>query len=109
MPAPEICSDCKFFLLLQSTDQVDKGLCRYDVPHETDKHIEKFTDDSRWPTCFAQEWCGRWKPVSSSPSPSELEEWITGAGAPDAGIGKDGDLYLDTSTGNVWEKQGGNW
>ncbi len=36
-----------------------------------------------------------------------LEEWHTGSGAPSGG--NDGDLYLDTSSGDVYEKAGGSW
>ena len=35
--------------------------------------------------------------------------WITGAGAPAAGLGIDGDLYLDISTGDVFQKSAGSW
>jgi hypothetical protein len=35
--------------------------------------------------------------------------WYTGSGAPDDGTGVDGDLYLDTDTGDVYQKAGGTW
>ena len=35
--------------------------------------------------------------------------WLTGAGLPDDSIGSDGDLYLDSLTGNVWVKESGTW
>lgn len=35
--------------------------------------------------------------------------WYTGAGAPAAGLGQDGDLYLDTVAGNVYQNSAGTW
>ncbi len=35
--------------------------------------------------------------------------WLTGSGAPDNTLGKDGDLYLDTSTSDVYQKEDGTW
>ena len=35
--------------------------------------------------------------------------WVVGAGVPVAAIGADGDMYLDTNTGNVYQKEDGAW
>lgn len=35
--------------------------------------------------------------------------WLTGSSAPNAANGADGDLYLDTTTGELYQKQGGAW
>lgn len=35
--------------------------------------------------------------------------WYTGSGVPSSGIGNEGDLYLDGTTGDVYEKIGGVW
>ena len=35
--------------------------------------------------------------------------WLTGSGTPDNTLGKDGDLYLDTSTSDVYQKEDGTW
>jgi hypothetical protein len=35
--------------------------------------------------------------------------WFVGPGAPSSSDGSDGDFYLDTSTGNIWEKDGTIW
>jgi hypothetical protein len=35
---------------------------------------------------------------------SQIEEWHSGSGAPAAGLGKVGDWYLDTASGDVYEK-----
>ncbi len=35
--------------------------------------------------------------------------WLTGNSAPGATLGKDGDLYLNLSTGDVWQKTFGAW
>lgn len=35
--------------------------------------------------------------------------WLTGSGVPDDVLGDDGNLYLDTSNGNVYEKSSGEW
>ena len=35
--------------------------------------------------------------------------WYTGASAPGAGLGVDGDLYLNTSTSDVYRKSAGSW
>ena len=35
--------------------------------------------------------------------------WLTGSGAPNNTLGKDGDLYLDTSTSDVYQKEDGTW
>jgi hypothetical protein len=35
--------------------------------------------------------------------------WFNGAGAPGAGTGNDGDYYLRTSNGDVYQKVGGSW
>ncbi len=35
--------------------------------------------------------------------------WLTGATAPTSEQGKDGDLYLDTTTYNLYQKQSGEW
>lgn len=37
------------------------------------------------------------------------EQWFTGAGTPGAGTGQDGDFYLDTGNGDVYEKAAGAW
>lgn len=34
---------------------------------------------------------------------------LTGAGAPATGLGSDGDLYLDTASGDVYKKVSGSW
>ena len=36
-------------------------------------------------------------------------EWITGAGAPSNSLGENGDLYLDTTNGDVYQKFSGSW
>ena len=33
----------------------------------------------------------------------------TGIGAPSAGLGNDGDVYIDADNGDVYEKSGGSW
>lgn len=35
--------------------------------------------------------------------------WYTGHGVPSAGIGVNGDFYLDVDTGDVYEKESGSW
>lgn len=35
--------------------------------------------------------------------------WYTGSGAPAAALGADGDLYLDTVSGNVYQNTAGTW
>ena len=35
--------------------------------------------------------------------------WLTGAGVPSDANGRDGDLYLDTTTGDVYRKTEGTW
>lgn len=35
--------------------------------------------------------------------------WYSGAGAPGAGLGLNGDFYLNTTNGDVYEKAGGAW
>lgn len=44
-----------------------------------------------------------------APDVSQVEEWLSGSGAPSAALGDQGDWYLDTSTGDVSEKVGGVW
>ena len=34
---------------------------------------------------------------------------LTGSGVPSSGVGNDGDLYLDTATGDLYQKSGGSW
>jgi uncharacterized protein (TIGR02145 family) len=36
-------------------------------------------------------------------------KWLSGATVPDAGLGKDGDYYLNTASGDVSAKTGGAW
>lgn len=36
-------------------------------------------------------------------------QWIVGAGVPSNFIGSDNDLYLDTDTGDIYQKQSGAW
>lgn len=36
-------------------------------------------------------------------------QWLTGNGGPNAADGQDGDMYLDTGTGDVYQKQNGGW
>ncbi len=36
-------------------------------------------------------------------------EWLTGSGNPSAGLGANGDVYLDEDSGAVWTKSGGAW
>ncbi|MBD3286417.1 hypothetical protein GF338_08770 [candidate division WOR-3 bacterium] len=36
-------------------------------------------------------------------------QWFIGTGPPDDGSGQDGDLYYDTSTGDIYENQNGTW
>lgn len=43
------------------------------------------------------------------PAGIDGERWYTGAGAPSAGTGANGDLYLNTSNGDVYEKISGSW
>ncbi|MBD3239148.1 MAG: hypothetical protein GF331_01075, partial [Chitinivibrionales bacterium] len=40
---------------------------------------------------------------------SAAAKWHSGTAAPDAGLGKDGDYYLNTATGDVSAKSGGAW
>jgi hypothetical protein len=35
--------------------------------------------------------------------------WLTGAGVPNDADGNDGDLYLNTTTGDIYEKVAGSW
>lgn len=35
--------------------------------------------------------------------------WYAGAGVPDDGYGVNGDLYLNVTTGDVYEKTAGTW
>jgi hypothetical protein len=35
--------------------------------------------------------------------------WLTGTGVPSSGLGVDGDLYLRTTTGDVYQKAAGAW
>lgn len=37
------------------------------------------------------------------------EKWFTGSGAPAAGTGATGDLYLDVASGDVYDKASGSW
>lgn len=40
----------------------------------------------------------------------DATEWLNGAGVPGAGLGDDGDYYIDTTTiGDVYAKSGGAW
>jgi len=45
----------------------------------------------------------------TGPAGANGEKWYTGSGAPSAGTGVNGDLYLNTSTGDVYEKVSGAW
>ena len=36
-------------------------------------------------------------------------QFLAGSGVPGAGLGNDGDLYLDTVTADIYEKSGGSW
>lgn len=44
-----------------------------------------------------------------STTPSGGVVWLDGVGAPSDAIGSDGNLYLDTSNGDVYEKASGSW
>jgi hypothetical protein len=35
--------------------------------------------------------------------------WFNGAGAPSGGTGVNGDYYLNTTNGDVYQKSGGSW
>ena len=37
------------------------------------------------------------------------QRWHVGSGPPDAALGADGDLYLDTADSTIWRKAGGAW
>ena len=37
----------------------------------------------------------------------QSNQWVTGSGPPAGDFGKDGDLYLDTDTGDIYQRQGG--
>jgi hypothetical protein len=36
-------------------------------------------------------------------------QWLTGSGTPSDGNGADGDLYLNTDNGDIYQKVGGTW
>ena len=42
--------------------------------------------------------------IATSPRP-----WFTGVGPPADTLGIDGDLYLDTASGNLYQKTGATW
>jgi len=51
---------------------------------------------------------------TGSPGPqgeagSDGSKWHTGSGAPAATVGSDGDLYLNTDDGSVWQKANSTW
>ena len=41
--------------------------------------------------------------------PGITYDWLSGASAPSSSTGKNGDWYLDTNTGNVYQKVSGTW
>ena len=49
----------------------------------------------------------RERPVGATGPPGTL--WFTGPGLPSDSVGRDGDLYLDTTTGDVYRKTEGTW
>lgn len=57
-------------------------------------------------------WVAAWWP-SGGDTPieaaGEVEEWLTGSTVPGAGLGSNGDLYLRTTTADVYEKAAGAW
>lgn len=46
---------------------------------------------------------------ATGPAGANGEKWFTGTTTPSAGTGANGDLYLNTTTGDVYEKAGGVW
>lgn len=45
-----------------------------------------------------------WTPIPTGAPGLPGESWWSGAGAPSAATGNEGDWYLDTTNGDVWEK-----
>jgi hypothetical protein len=43
------------------------------------------------------------------PAGAAGSKWLSGSGAPSAGLGADGDFYLDTATGRAYAKASGTW
>ena len=54
---------------------------------------------------------GSWSLIGNIKGPAGTNgaTWYTGSGAPSAGLGVNGDLYLSTTTSDVYQKSGGSW
>lgn len=50
-----------------------------------------------------------WKVVLSGRRGPEGSVWYTGSGAPNDGVGKDADFYLNATNGDVYRKTGTTW
>lgn len=48
-------------------------------------------------------------PITNGADGADGSVWFDGAGAPDSGTGANGDYYLRTSNGDVYEKSAGAW
>jgi hypothetical protein len=46
---------------------------------------------------------------ATGPAGANGAAWLSGSGAPDSGLGNDGDYYLDTATSDVYNKSSGTW
>lgn len=50
-----------------------------------------------------------WQQITTDGGSSSGSIWYSGAGAPGAGLGVDGDYYLNSTNGDVYAKAGGSW
>lgn len=74
------------------------------LPEAEDEVLVVIDDD-------AEPWVVAWWPANGD-LPIEGgsgERWFVGAGAPAGGLGEDGDLYLNSTNGDVYEKAAGAW
>lgn len=108
MPDTRRCGNCKSFKEWQNSDL---GQCHRHPPIALDKGEILAADDvadNRWPLCLKHEVCDDHKFPAEDPV-GDLDEWITGATIPSELLGNDGDLYLNTTNGDVYEKVNGTW
>jgi hypothetical protein len=82
------------------------GPCSYsprgvDLPKVGDRVLVAFSDNG-------EPWLAEWVPTVPTPlaSGASVEQWFTGSGAPAGGLGAINDWYLDSVSGNYYEKTG---
>jgi hypothetical protein len=49
------------------------------------------------------------QPGSNGTNGTNGATWFTGAGVPSNALGVDDDLYLNTTSGDIYKKAGGSW